>query len=75
MSALLAVVLAGIGALPVPPRLFCTLVAIGLLAVVAGARMRAAMLGGNRGGQEWDAADRARRIREQRQRPRGRARP
>jgi uncharacterized paraquat-inducible protein A len=66
LAALAAVIAASIGALRVPGRGYATFAAVVLLAVV-GASLLAARLGRQRPAQT-DAAERARRIREQRRR-------
>ena len=62
---LLAVILASVSALPTHSRLFFAFTAILLLAVVAASRLRSTMLQ-RKPKEGFDAAERARAIREQR---------
>lgn len=64
--ALLAVIVASVGALPVHSRLFFAFTAMLLLGVVAVSRLRSAMAGRSQSKPIFDAAERARTIREQR---------
>jgi membrane protein implicated in regulation of membrane protease activity len=66
LLALAGVIAASIGALHVPGRGWWTVSALAMLAVVAAARLRAALAG--RRNDPTDAAERAARIREQRRR-------
>lgn len=63
LTALLAVVLASMAALPIHSRLFFALAAMVLIAVVGGSRLRAAMLQRGRAPNSFDPAERAARIR------------
>ena len=65
--ALAAVIVASVAALPVPGRLWYTGAALVLLAIVGGARIRAA-LRPKRPAAGFDAAERARSIRDARSR-------
>lgn len=67
LVALLAVILASVAALEVPGRIYFALVAIFLIAVVGTLRMRAAIAGRAASGDS-SAADRAERIRDERER-------
>jgi hypothetical protein len=69
LTALGAVVFASIGALPVPHRLLFALVAIGALVAIAASRLRRGLQQRDQSSAaSFDAAERAQRIREQRDR-------
>ena len=68
LTALAAVVFASAAALQVPGRLLCAAIAVVLLLAVAGARVRAALVAPREPRDGFDAAERARRIREERRR-------
>ena len=69
--ALAAVVFASVAALQVPGRLIFAAVAVALLLAVAGARLRAALAERREPPQGFEAAERARQIREERRRRMG----
>ena len=71
LLALAAVIFASVAALQVPGRLIYAAVAIALLLAVAGARLRAALVEKREPPPGFDAAERARRIREDRKRRMG----
>jgi hypothetical protein len=71
LLALAAVVFASVAALQVPGRLIFAAVAVALLLAVAGARFRAALVGRREPPSGFDAAERARQIREERNRRKG----
>jgi hypothetical protein len=71
LTALLAVILASASALPVRSHLFFAFAAIALLAVVGVSRLRASLVERGGTGDAFDAAHRARLMREKRNRPRG----
>ena len=62
---------ASVAALQVPGRLIFAAAAVALLLAVAGARLRAALVEKRDPPSAFDAAERARRIREERQRRMG----
>jgi hypothetical protein len=66
--ALAAVVFASIAALQVPGRLIFAAIGIALLLAVAGARLRTALVERRDPPSGFDAAERARQIREERRR-------
>lgn len=68
LLALAAVVFASVAALQVPGRLIFAAIAVAMLLAVGGARLRAAMVGRREPLPGFDAAERARRIREERRR-------
>lgn len=68
LLALAAVVFASVAALQVPGRLIFAAVAIALLLAVAGARLRAALVGRREPPPGFDPTERARQIREERRR-------
>lgn len=67
LTALAAVVLASLAALQIPGRIVFALVAIALLMAVGALRLRAALTERKQPRSGFDAADRARRIREERE--------
>jgi hypothetical protein len=71
LLALAAVVFASVAALQVPGRTIFAVVAVALLLAVAGARLRAALAGRREPPGGFDAAERARQIREARHRRTG----
>jgi hypothetical protein len=71
LLALAAVVFASVAALQVPGRLIFAAIAVALLLAVGGARLRAAMAGRREPLPGFDAAERARQIREERRRRMG----
>ncbi|HEY1976779.1 MAG TPA: hypothetical protein VGG89_09555 [Candidatus Baltobacteraceae bacterium] len=68
LLALAAVISASIAALQVPGRLIFAAIAVALLIAVAGARLRAALVEKREPPSGFDAAERARQIREDRRR-------
>jgi len=68
LLALAAVVFASMAALQIPGRLIFAALAIALLVAVAGARLRAALVERKEPPSGFDAAERARQIREERNR-------
>jgi hypothetical protein len=70
LLALLAVILASLSALPLRGRLLLALAAIALLVLVGMSRLRAGLESRHRRAPGFDAAERARRIREARERRR-----
>lgn len=71
LLALAAVVFASIAALQVPGRLIFAALAVALLLAVGGARLRAAVAGRREPPPGFNAAERARQIREERRRRMG----
>ena len=71
LLALAAVVFASVAALQVPGRLIFAAIAVALLIAVAGARLRAALVDKREVSTGYDAAERARQIREERRRRMG----
>lgn len=68
LLALAAVILASVAALQVPGKLIFAAVAVALLIAIAGARLRAALVEKREPPPGFDAAERARQIREDRRR-------
>jgi hypothetical protein len=69
LTALAAVIIASIAAFPIAGRLWFALIAVVLIAVVGSAQLRRSLVGGNRAATNGPSAqERARRIREQRNR-------
>jgi hypothetical protein len=67
LLALGAVILASLAALQIPGRLFFAIAAIGLLLAVGVSRLRAGLAERKKPASDFDPAERARRIREERQ--------
>lgn|GEM_PF-1902766 len=68
LTALAAVISASIAALPIAGRLWFALIAIALIAVVGGAQLHRSLTKGQEPASGLSAQERARRIREQRNR-------
>jgi hypothetical protein len=68
LTALAAVIVASIAAFPIAGRLWFALLAIALIGIVGGAQLRRSLTGGRPATTGLSAEERARRIREQRNR-------